>query len=118
MAIGFHALGGDFQLKPVGHGQDALGDGAGRRIVFLRAHERLVDLDPVERKTPQITQAGVTGTKVVQRELQPPIMQSVQRTQSLGFIPDQHTFGDLQFQAPGWETFVGQHIDYHIRQVV
>ncbi len=58
-------------------------------------HEGAVDLQRVYRKTFQVIQAGVAGTKIVKAQLQPHIVQREQRFDHLIRVVQQDAFGHL-----------------------
>ncbi len=64
----FDALGHDPLFEALAHRNDGTDDGiAGIAVDVL--HERLVDLERVDRETPQIAQTGIAGAKVIDGNL-------------------------------------------------
>nr|WP_239909487.1 hypothetical protein [Laribacter hongkongensis] len=63
---GFHALGHGGQAQRFGHADNGVNDGPVFRIAVGIAHERAVDLQPVQPETLEIGQRRITGTEIVQ----------------------------------------------------
>jgi hypothetical protein len=81
------------------------------------AHERLIDLDLVERKAPEVTQAGVAGAEIVHRNAHTERAQRVQRRQHLAAFFQQQGLGDFQFQPPRRQAGLFQRIHHHRQQI-
>src|SRR6266850_4136876 len=64
-------FGDDFQPQTMAERDDALGDRHVVRIVGYVLDERAVDLDAVDREALQVSQRGVAGAEVVDREVDP-----------------------------------------------
>ena len=65
----FHALRDDAQLEAFAHVDNGADNGGIVRAAGNPAHERLVDLQGINRKLPQIAEAGIARAEVIDREL-------------------------------------------------
>ena len=98
LVLGFDAFGDNVEAEIGTHPDHRLEDHPGPAIRSLTLNERLVDLDLVERKTAQITQAGISRAEIVERDPdvhRPQLMQGLQRPL---ILIQQHAFGHLEFQ--------------------
>ena len=78
LGIGFHAFGNHLQAQGGRQGNDG-GDNAQAALIDTNvAYKGLVDLELVHREMPQIGQAGIAGTEVVDRQPHTQIHQLVQ----------------------------------------
>ena len=104
---------GDHPLFETGaHRDDGADDDA---IVVGRAnilHERLVDFQDIDRKLTQVTQAGIAGTKIIDRQLHPHILKLLQDRRARFGIAHQHALGNFQLQA-AWlqSSFIQYRVD-------
>ena len=78
------------------HRDDRADDGSALLIVRNLTHERLVDLDLVERKFAQVTERGVSGTEIVHRDPDAKTTQLLEDLKRAHLIVQQHTFGNLE----------------------
>src|SRR5678815_1883424 len=74
----FHALRDDAQLEAFAHVDYGADNGGIVRAAGNSAHERLVDLQGINRKLPQIAEAGIARAKVIDRELDAQVCESMQ----------------------------------------
>jgi len=68
--------------------------------LLLCLHEGLVDLDPVERKAPEVAQARIAGSEIVKRQAHAERFQCPQAAQRLLGVVDEDAFGDLKLEQP------------------
>ena len=73
------------------------------------AHERAVDLDPVEGKGPQVGERGVARPEIVHRDPHAERPQLLQRRDRTIEVADQCRLRDLQLQAPGRQSRLQEH---------
>ncbi len=59
-----------------------------------------IDFDLGQRQAVEIAQAGIARTKIVQRNVDPGILQSLQDQRSLIAISDDRTFGHFHLKLP------------------
>ncbi|MGY4295906.1 hypothetical protein ACVWXN_004001 [Bradyrhizobium sp. i1.4.4] len=78
------------------------GDDADDRLVFRAvrdlADEGFVDLDLVERETPEMSERAIAGAEIVERDGCAQAPQAVQRLGGAGDVVDQRALGDLELQ--------------------
>src|SRR5207244_13247092 len=67
LGFGFDAFGGDGDAEPLAEADDGTDDRLRVAIGIDFLHEGAVDLDLVERKTAQVTQARIAGAEIVHR---------------------------------------------------
>ena len=75
-----------------------------RRVVGIgqqSEHERAVDLQSVERKFLQITQAGIAGAEIVEHEANAERLNLQERIERALLVVEQDVFGHFQFEAGG-----------------
>ena len=103
-----HALGHGVQMQGAGQSDD----GPGHRRLLGPArdpvHERLVDLDGVDRHPPQVGQRGVAGAEVVDGQVRAEPLQLVEADDRHLKVVHQDALGDLQGQALGGEPGVAE----------
>src|ERR1700674_6591 len=68
LAFGFDSFGNRVHVKGSRHCDDRICDRCIIDVCRYVVNERSVDLDDVDRKAPQMAQARVTGSKIVERE--------------------------------------------------
>ncbi len=61
--------------------------------------ERLVDLERIDRKTPQIAQTGIAGAKVIDGNLYSEVLERVQDRRRLIRVLHEPTFGQFKFEV-------------------
>src|SRR3990170_2550855 len=97
--FGLDAFGGNRHAETDAEADDRTNDRLRVEVGSEASHERLVDLDLVERKAPEIAQAGIAGAEIVHRNAHAERAQRVQRGKHLGALLQKQRFGDLQLQA-------------------
>src|SRR5206468_1217859 len=75
---------------------NCLNNHAGIGGMFERHDKTPVDLELVERQSLQVSQAGIAGTKIVDRKLDPERTQFLQPVFGRFGIVDHYTFGNLE----------------------
>jgi hypothetical protein len=73
-------------------------------VAFLRgraAHERLVDLDGVEREAVQVAERGIAGPEVVDGQLDAVALELLERARHELRVLQDDALGDLQLEAAG-----------------
>ena len=111
-------FGHDLQPEAVAERDNGAHDRRGARVGIDALDEHAIEFHPRDGELLQRGQRGIADSEVVQCELQAPVMQPGQRAQSLGFVTDQHAFGDLEFQPPACQIFLGEHVHDQVCQVV
>src|SRR5690554_4588043 len=99
LGFGFHPLGGDFQAQFVGHDHNGF---AKHPVVLLRfqvANERLVNLQVVDIKAPEVREGGVAHAKIVYGYLNAGITKLQQLVLDLPAGIEQQAFGDLDAEV-------------------
>ena len=100
---GLHSLGCDLEHEGTTERADCLGN---RHIVPIRRkilHERVVYLDPIDGQVLQHTEGGITGSEIIDRDLDPEVLKSVECLVDV-FDPEKAAFGDLDFEPRGWKS--------------
>ena len=64
----------------------------------------LVDLQGIDRKLPQITQAGIAGAEVIDRKLYAQVCERMQHGIARLGIAHEHAFGQFEFQIARLQT--------------
>src|ERR1700761_4399935 len=98
LLLGLYTFGGRRHSKADAKTRDRANDGKAALVDQQVAHERLVDLDLVERETAQIADTGITGAEIVHRNANTQFSQLVQNSNVPFRFFQQHRLGDLQFQ--------------------
>src|SRR5665647_1108555 len=83
----FHTLRNEAELEAFTQADHGTDDGGIVLVAGHPAHERLVDLQGIDRKLPQITQAGVTNAEVIDRKLYTQVCERTQHGID-GLTPD------------------------------
>lgn len=100
-------LGGGFVLDTLSHdGETELlaepdrraDDGSVFGIGQQIKHERAVDLEPVEWKLPEIAQARVTGTEIIEQDPHAELLNALEDGEHATFVMEQDVFGDFDFE--------------------
>src|SRR5437660_7546534 len=86
------------------HGMD---DGGGIGGLLDRAHETGIDLELVERKTPQIKQTGISSAEIVERKAHADAFELQHRQFGVFQITEERAFGQFKFETVGLETSLG-----------
>src|SRR5215470_13337829 len=76
--------------------------------MHFAGHEGLVDLDLVERHHSQVAQRRISGAEVVQHDAGTQILELMQDGNISGVLLQEHSLGNFQFQAIGWESGINQ----------
>jgi hypothetical protein len=76
--FGFNAFPNDFEIQCATERDHRSRDGSACRVAFEAAHERLVNLEFVQRQAGETAQAGITGAEIVQRDLYAKVFELVQ----------------------------------------
>ena len=113
----FDTLGGDDDAEADAEADDRPHDRLRVRIGGEVAHERLIDLDLVERKASQIAQAGIAGAEIVHRYAHAKRTQRVQRGEHLAALFQQQGFGDFELEPLWRQAGLFQRIHHHRQQI-
>src|SRR5579884_2501815 len=81
-----------------GHGDDTVYQGWAGIALGDRANERLVDLQPVERKLVQVRQRGLAGAEIIERQRCPRAAELMKNPARGREIADEYTLGELELQ--------------------
>ena len=92
--------------------------GASSEAVVISSHERFVDLQRVDGETSQITQAGPSGSEVIDGELHPQRLELVERGVGHLEMGHQDAFGELDFKIAGLQPRLGQDVDDALQEGV
>ena len=87
------------------HGMD---DGGGIGGLLDRAHETGIDLELVERKTPQIKQTGIPSAEIVERKAHADAFELQHRQFGVFQIAEECALGQFKFETVGLETGLGE----------
>ena len=88
----------DPQFEAFAHGDDGIHQQGFLRIILDILYERLVDLERIDRKTLQVTEAGITGAKVVDGNLHTEFPERMQYRHRVTGVLHQTAFCQFQFQ--------------------
>src|SRR5215471_3649317 len=77
---------------------DGMNDGRGIGSLLDRAHETRIDLELVERKTPQIKQARIAGAEIIERKTHADAFEPQHREFRALEITEQGAFGEFEFK--------------------
>ena len=77
---------------------DRLGDRSVFDVILDTAHERLIDLEPVDRKFLEIAHRRETSTEVVDRQFDADGVELVERLDDRLDARHDHALGDLQLE--------------------
>ena len=92
----FHAFGDDLHPEIMGERHDRAQDD--RPCAFpILAHERLIDLDRIERKSLQIGQGRIAGAEIVEREAGAKLADAGQHLRRIFGIFHHQAFGQFEF---------------------
>src|SRR6202171_78194 len=96
LSLGLDAFGGDRHAEAYAEADDRTHDSLRVAISAEVPHERLIDLDLVERKTSEITQTRIAGAEIVHRNAHAKRAQRMQRRKHLAALFQQQGLGDFQ----------------------
>src|SRR6202034_3703075 len=114
---GLDALGRYAHAETAAEADHGVNDSRGIRRFLDRAHEARVDLELVERETPQIEQTRITGAEIVEREAYADGLEA-QHRQLRGFeVAEQRAFGEFEFEPVGREVGLGKDALDHFDEV-
>jgi hypothetical protein len=113
---GLHALGDRREVEAPRELHDHLRDRRVGGVRGERAHERLVDLEHVDRKPLEIGERGVARPEVVDREPHTEVLQVAQRVHGHLDVPQQAALGDLQLQGYGRKPALLERVAHDLRQ--
>src|SRR5581483_1502917 len=83
-----------------------------------RAHERLVNLDRIEREALQVRERGMPGAEIVQRQPGTELLYPGQHLRRvLGVLHDQR-FGDLELETPAYQRRAAQYTAQVLDEIV
>ncbi len=99
------------------HGDHRAGDGGVVGIVGQLAHEAAVDLELVQRELLEIGQAGIAGTKIVQRQRHAQGLEFGQPALHALDVFHQRTFGQLDLQHALGHAVPGQGVAHQVDDV-
>src|SRR5262249_11966427 len=80
---------------------DGMNDRRGIGSLLDRAHETRIDLELVERKTPQIKQARIAGAEIIERKTHADAFEPRHREFRALEITEQGAFGEFEFELVG-----------------
>ncbi len=90
-----------------------MNDGADDRtipfVVWQAAHEGLIDLELVDRQILEVSQARISGAKIVNRQPDAQVRKRLQSLRGLLGVLQQHGFRQLQFEQPGRQLGLMEH---------
>ncbi len=89
------ALSRDLQPETMPHRRDRAHDGRVVRVVRQVAHERLIDLQAVQREALQVAEAGVAGAQIIDRQAYAQLTNAAEDANGLVRVLDQRAFGWL-----------------------
>src|SRR5690625_3644029 len=98
LSLGFYALGGGYDAKPVSEVDDQLDDLGAFPIFGDVIDEGFVDLDLVERETEQIAERGISGAEIIHCDPHAKIAQIMECCQILVIVLEDDGLGDLELQ--------------------
>jgi len=104
----FHAFRDDAMPEALAHADDGADDGGARWIGADLVDERLIDLQHVDRKLPQIAQVRVPGSEIVDRHLDAQVLQGLERERGGFAMLDEGTFRQLELEIAGLQPSVAQ----------
>src|SRR5688572_30318980 len=93
-----HSFGGDFQRKALGKDGNRLNDALGRGIGRKAPDKRLVDLQSVERILPEVADARVPGSEIVQCDLYPGSMEGLDQRLGTLLVLDEVSLRNLELE--------------------
>ena len=112
----FDPFGNDVQPEALRQGDYRRGN---CRIVGVAgdvAHERLVDLEGIDRKLLDIGEGGVPDAKIVDGYVDPQSAQATQRRDGVLDVLEHDSFGHFQFEPTGVKIRLGEDIFHHVRK--
>src|SRR5690606_7476085 len=95
LIVGFHAFSDDFQLQPMGHGDDGVDDASAVLAAADGLDEGLVHFQCVDGQSVQVVQGGIPGAEVINGDTNPGICQLFQFATDLFQIVHDDVFSDL-----------------------
>src|SRR3989339_208547 len=107
---GFDAFCNDLQFKPFCQRQNRRDDLGVALLPGELADKRLVDLEPVERQLLEVTQAGVAGAEVVERQPHPHGTQAVEAAAHLVVHDQHHVLGNFKLETLRCQTGAAKHL--------
>ncbi len=114
----FHTLGHHAQLQAAAHADHGRHDGGLIRSSGDLADKGLVNLQRINRKFSQVTQAGISRAEIVHRQLDSAAAQYLHNgLRGLGAL-HQDDFGKFHLQRRGIEAGVLQNSEYAIQKVL
>src|SRR5262249_37242238 len=115
--LGLDAFGNDGDAQTVAEVDDGPDDRLRIVVGGEPAHERLVDLDLVERKTAQVAKRRIAGAEIVHRDVDAKRAERVQRREHLVAFVHQQRLGDLELEALRGQAGLFQRIHHHDKQI-
>src|SRR6516165_10236326 len=98
---GLDALRRHLHAEAATEADDGMNDGCGIGGLLDRAHETRIDLELVERKTPQIKQARIAGAEIIERKTHADAFEPQHREFRALEIAEQRAFGEFEFEPVG-----------------
>src|SRR6516162_6936322 len=115
--IGFGALRHYFHAEIVRVRDDRAQD-HGSRPLAVGAHERLVDLDGVEREALQVGERGVAATEIVERQARAKVADALQHLRGVLGILHHQRFGELELERAARKARARNHRAQIVNEVL
>src|SRR5262245_13235553 len=106
------ALGHDLELEAVGEADDRERDHRVLRVGGDVAHERVVDLERVDREALEVGEARVPRAEVVDRDLHARVLEPAQRARRALGVAHEERLGELELHQPGVHARLAQRVPH------
>src|SRR5258708_27634646 len=103
------AFGDDGEAQEIGERDGADDDRCVIRARPQLMHERLVDLQPVDREFLEIGQAGIAGAEIIKGDLDAELLHPEERSERPLVVLEQDVLGDFKLKKMWWKLSVLQH---------
>jgi hypothetical protein len=107
LVLRFYSFGNRKIIEALSHANDGANKSTIAGACADLTDERLVYFQNFDRKLPQVAKTGITGAKIIQRNLHTHIFQLTKHRNGKFGIVHQTTLGELKFKTAGFE-FRGQ----------
>src|SRR5271168_3037070 len=108
----FHAFSNDSKFEAAAHADNGTDDRSVVRSGRDLTYERLVDLECVDWKFPEIAETGISSAEIIDGDLNSPVSERFQdRCSGLGAL-HQHAFSELKLKRAGIEPCFREDCEY------
>ena len=116
MPLGFNTFGNDRHAQALGQIDDGLHNGCIIQIMRQVFHETAFDLEPVDGKTLQIIQTGITSSEIVDGQSDAHFMELVEGRRSTPWVAHDCVLGNLDLDVARADAMTGERCRHALGQ--